>query len=244
MQQASSANDNLRKIDAAMAVIEEEMRNTDEDDKARMEQLAQQYAYLSSQRDYLSQQETEVAELVADEAQSATEVAAEDVVNEAQRYEQSLKSAEAVIVEEQTDTPEVQEVVEWQEAPQSISVSSSADPFEGISVEGEGVDSAQAAESALIAEVEQPVLQRPTPQETVDVASNVAVGAQDVSITELVTAARVTSSDKVKRVEKGAGAYDVAYQWNGGEVYGSAEQKALSSPSQFDSLVQDYLERT
>lgn len=246
VQQASSANDNLRKIDAAMAVIEEEMRNTAEDDKARMEQLAQQYAYLSSQRDYLSQQETEVAELVPDEAQSATEVAAEDVVNEAQRYEQSLKSAEAVIVEEQTDAPEVQEVVEWQEAPQSISVSSSADPFEGISVEGEGegVETAQAAENALIAEVEQPVLQRPTPQETVDVASNVAVGAQDVSITELVTAARVTSSDKVKRVEKGAGAYYVAYQWNGGEVYGSAEQKALSSPSQFDSLVQDYLERT
>ncbi len=78
-------------------------------------------------------------------------------------------------------------------------------------------------------------------EERAEVASP---AVQAFSVTDLITQASVSTPDKIKRVEDGPKDVIVAYQWNGGSVYGSAEQKPISSPAQFDDLVKDYLERT
>lgn len=239
--------ESLRKIDAAMAVLEEEMRNAESTgDDAALETQARQYAYLKAQRDYLTQQPEgavveqgsgEQAEFVAEEV-----LAADDAVNEAQQYEASLKAKEHVVeVVEQVEVEELQEqefVSEAMDEPQQISVSQSVDPFEELSVENaDGEVSATAPQEEAVELLRKPEVSSAPSRMT-------AEGASDVSITELVTAAHLAAPEQIKRVEKGSDEYDVAYQWSGGAVYGTAEQKVLPSPAQFDGLVQDYLERT
>ncbi len=236
---ATSPDESLRKVDAAMAVLEEEMRNAEASgDNAALETQARQYAYLKAQRDYLTQQPVE---------ETATDITEDiladggDVVNEAQQYEASLKANENAVqvveqAEEQIVEPLAEEVAE---AAQQISVSQSADPFEALEVEN--------ADGEVVAAAiqEEPVELLRKPEEAVQQQSEVVTGLPgDVSITELVTAAHVAPVEQIKRVEKGSDEYDVAYQWGGGAVYGTAEQKILPSPAQFDGLVQDYLERT
>lgn len=280
---ASSAVESIRKIDAAMAVLEEEMQNTTKDEKERMEQLARQYAYLGVQRDYLLEQSGEaenLQELASVEALEAPQAepeseqvlsqepiqdqrvyAARDIeqdlsgassINEAQQYEASLKAEQNVVdVVEQVEQPRELPQFE-QEVEQPVTISQSADPFADMKVESqEGEVFAEAPVQEPISQVELQTPQQPVqpatelsfeqavhePAATVPIAGN-------VSIEELVTAARVSTPERIQRVSKASKSYDVAYQWNGGSIYGSAEQRSLPSPSQFDTLVQDYLERT
>ncbi|MBL4804991.1 MAG: hypothetical protein JKY71_09010 [Alphaproteobacteria bacterium] len=248
---ASSTDDQIRKIDAAMAVIEEEMRNTDQDDAEQMQKLARQYAYLNAQRSYLTQDTAAVAEdevaalpdATSDEAASIQSQA----VNEAQAYEESLKArqdaVEIVEVAEPVEQPEAE--FESEAEPEAMTVSQSADPFAEMSVESEdGEVLAEAPEQEPITKVELDTPAPDTSSEASEAASAPLSASEAVSLEQLLTAARVSSPENIKRVEKTSDTYDVAYQWSGGSIYGSAEQKALQSPSQFDNYVQDYLERT
>ncbi len=61
---------------------------------------------------------------------------------------------------------------------------------------------------------------------------------------EMFSQARLMPSSALQRVDSASGPAQVSYQWKGGAIFGTAEQKPLSSPAQFDGMVKDYLERT
>ncbi len=64
------------------------------------------------------------------------------------------------------------------------------------------------------------------------------------AIQNLLQAARITSGNQVELVQKASDSRKVAYQWNVQDIFGSAEQMAMSDPNQFDALVKQYLEKT
>ena len=54
----------------------------------------------------------------------------------------------------------------------------------------------------------------------------------------------MTSVDKIKPVKDISGDTLAAYKWNGGSIYGSAEQMRMVSADEFDTKVKEYIERT
>lgn len=174
-------------------------------------------------------------------------------MNEAQIQEMALKngreasrgdSLQAMMAIEEAaaapvDPPVTASATPPEEAPEEIVMSASADPFEDMAVEDEGGREIVAETKAA------PAVREPVTTISPPVAEAPASApSSGFSVAELITAASVSTPDKIKKVDQAQGDFDVAYQWNGGQVYGSAEQKPLASPAQFDDLVKDYLERT
>ncbi|MEM7650909.1 MAG: hypothetical protein AAF204_02360, partial [Pseudomonadota bacterium] len=272
-----------------MASIEAQMRDTDVNDQARMQALAQEYMAVKTQierQEYAAQTSAASPEnVLVSSAEAASEKVAgifeeipqqtaeeieweeqiEDLsgLSEAQIQERAMKRAkldaqreiqrraaqEAMLVEkmnlaEAPQAPVVQE--------ENITLSQSADPFEGLEAE------AQEMASADVIDLKELTENTPQPErvevESAPVALSEAEEALDdipvvaapepMSVKTLITQAQVSTVDKIKRVDGESADFDVAYQWNGGSVYGSAEQKVIASADQFDTLVQDYLERT
>ena len=68
--------------------------------------------------------------------------------------------------------------------------------------------------------------------------------APAVSVHNLLDAAKIAGDAHIDFVEKVSGSAKVAYQWQMQNVFGSAEQKEINNPEQFDQLVKEYLGRT
>ncbi len=64
------------------------------------------------------------------------------------------------------------------------------------------------------------------------------------SVASWLSRADIVEESDVKTVGRSSEHYSSAYQWNSEKIFGSAEQKPLNDPYQFDALVQEYLERT
>lgn len=85
------------------------------------------------------------------------------------------------------------------------------------------------------------------------VAQALPVAQKVVQNTNLVTAealsgllrqAGVALSSDVTKVEKASGPAQVAYSWDASGLFGSAEQKTMDRPEQFQTMVNQYLEKT
>jgi hypothetical protein len=126
---------------------------------------------------------------------------------------------------------------------EEIVLSRSADPFENIKVVNAGREEAADDMPLPAAAVS---LQPPKPEESLpgEMRGGVADSAEGFSLAALITQASVSTPDQIRRVENAPKDAMAAYQWGVDAVYGSAEQRALSSPAAFDGMVKDYLERT
>jgi len=119
-----------------------------------------------------------------------------------------------------------------QQSPQNTEVQMSADPFEGINVADEDtVRSNAPAQEQSAAVTYQSQLQPAVPSRRVN------------GVSAALAAGNVVALDAVRRVDAGAGSVE-AYQWRAGSVYGSGEQKILTSYGDFDRHVKEYLMRT
>ena len=155
--------------------------------------------------------------------------------------EDALAMAEAKV--EEVAAPVREEVIEFEsldepvsQAP--ISVSQSADPFADLSIEeGEAVEGISEAEEQEIA------LQAPSALEAAPAPIAQSAAASSM-ITDVIAQASVTAPENIRQVSTPRENVIAAYQWDGSNVYGSAEQRVMSSPAEFDGFVKDYLERT
>ena len=228
---------------AALEELQKQMRNTHVNDQRRMQQLAREYMALKSEverEEYAAAPEA-VVETISEEkpllSQPTEENPYTDLTNltEAQIQERAMKLAQ----ENQENaaplpTLEVADTVTPEPA-EEIVMSKSADPFEDLSVEAEKAEAGDTIDLKQLASDAPPAAEEPVIP---------VVKADSFSVKELIAKAEVSTPDKIKKVEGTSNDFDVAYQWNGGSIYGSAEQKRLASPAQFDELVQEYLERT
>jgi hypothetical protein len=89
----------------------------------------------------------------------------------------------------------------------------------------------------LSAPVEQVLAPLETAQPQQAAATSVAAGS-------ILNVLNMAGASGVQKVEKGSDAQKTAYQWQNGQVFGTAEEKAIGSPEQFDSMVKEYLDRT
>lgn len=79
-----------------------------------------------------------------------------------------------------------------------------------------------------------PVKAAPAPQ---------AIGSS-FSLQDALAKANIVTAGQVQKVEKASTADKYAWQWRAGAIYGSAEQKPLRDPSQFENEIKTYLEKT
>jgi hypothetical protein len=70
-----------------------------------------------------------------------------------------------------------------------------------------------------------------------------ASGPAEPQVADLLGLANVVKPSDVRRVEEGAAGAQ-AYQWKNGEVFGTAEERPITSDIEFDGLVKAYLQRT
>ncbi len=233
-----SVEENIR---MALLEVEIEMRNTDHKDQERMQQLSREYASLKELAEQEESNSAEQVQVVAGAESFPASASYIDVtgLNEAQIQEQRLKR--------ERDAAEVRgAALEVAETPaevpeENIVLSQSADPFEDLNVEGdESVQELAAAAQQPASGMLEPLKARQS--QPVQEASYPT--AKAFSVEALIVQAAVSTPEKIKRVKDGPENVTAAYQWNGGSVYGSAEQRPISSPAQFDDLVKDYLERT
>ena len=64
------------------------------------------------------------------------------------------------------------------------------------------------------------------------------------AIEHILSAADIVSGQNIEFVEQASGPARSVYQWKTHDVFGSAEQKPLSSAGEFEEHVREYLERT
>ncbi len=64
------------------------------------------------------------------------------------------------------------------------------------------------------------------------------------SVRDVIAQAQIAPAADVRMVEKVSGSGKVAWQWNAGGVFGSAEQTPLADASGFDAGVREYLDKT
>jgi hypothetical protein len=64
------------------------------------------------------------------------------------------------------------------------------------------------------------------------------------SVQDVLVSAQIAQPGQIQKIEKASGPDRNAYQWKAGAVYGSAEQKVMNDASQFETQVQQYLEKT
>ncbi|MEZ5813734.1 MAG: hypothetical protein R3E13_03285 [Alphaproteobacteria bacterium] len=228
-----------REVMQTLREIEEEMRNTDPQDAERMQRLAREYAALKA--------------VVVEQGQAADNADEEDVVfeaspvmpaaqmSEAQAQEEAMKLRryEVPVISAGPDVaglePSAHEAVEGPEV-EEIVLSRSADPFENIKVVNAGREEAADAVS----------LQPSKPEKNLpgEMGGAASESAESFSLAALITQASVSTPDQIRRVDNAPKDAVAAYQWGADAVYGSAEQRVLSSPAAFDGMVKDYLERT
>lgn len=65
-----------------------------------------------------------------------------------------------------------------------------------------------------------------------------------LSVQDVVVGAQIAEAGDVRLVEKVSGSKKLAYQWQSGSVYGSAEQRPLADSAAFRTEVQGYLDKT
>ncbi|MCC6598950.1 MAG: hypothetical protein IT559_09195 [Alphaproteobacteria bacterium] len=65
----------------------------------------------------------------------------------------------------------------------------------------------------------------------------------DIAVQDILAKASVAAPGSVERVAKASGAQQLAYQWQEGGVFGTAEQRPMSPSMGFDEMVKDYLMR-
>ncbi|MCB9983198.1 MAG: hypothetical protein H6861_05945 [Rhodospirillales bacterium] len=226
------------RVAMALKQVEAEMHVTDPNDQARMQALAREYMALKA----LAEEQGVNVDVAPVSETTAAPVAEEPIypdfsgMSEAQIQEQKMKMRQAVLVAEMLEGQDEHAV-----GAQDIMLSQSADPFVDMQVE-EADQSVETEGWAFEADAD-------AISEASEVAESVGQRAVaqvygTLSIQDLITQAQVSTPDKIKKVGQGVSADAVAYQWNGGRIYGSAEQKHLEAPEQFDALVQSYLERT
>jgi len=130
------------------------------------------------------------------------------------------------------------------EPDESVEIRMAQDPFEGI----EAVDEAgESVASTVIEPVKEQVDVAPLPQKTVQPKSAPVRSADSspaslnaAAIDRVLRLANVSEAGAVSNVDE----KDNAYQWRVGGLFGSGEQRVMSSVAQFDGYVKDYLSRT
>ena len=221
-------------LERALLSIEEQMGNTHKDDQRRMQELARAYVSLKAQLEGLGRVQVAAPTFIEASANESGEYVPVvfDGLNEAQAQERALKLSARQ---------------EEAAGDDSLVIQHREDPFKGMRVEG-GVD---ADAGRRVANVDGGAIDyvRAAAVRSDDMLEQASYGGVDgagvlSSVRELIAEARVFTADKIQKVAKTSGDVTAAYQWNGGSVYGSAEEKPLSSPVEFDRLVQDYIERT
>ena len=228
----SEPNEILQNGGVALALeqVETEMRITDPNNQARMQVLVREYEALKAfaERQGVEVIRSEIA--IAEDSGDKNVYSDLGDVNEAQRQEYMMKMrAEGAHNETEWLVKDMDSQVALE--PEDIVMSQSSDPFEDMEVD-------HASEIELAA-------QGVDPHVGLEFAPGLYAGVRSsaLSITDLITQAKASSMDKIEKINEGA-ADAVAYQWSDDSIYGSAEQKTLSSSSQFDEMVQAYLERT
>ncbi|MFK7839240.1 MAG: hypothetical protein AB8B83_02825 [Bdellovibrionales bacterium] len=185
--------------------------------------------------------ETLVVEKTLAQDDGVVEAAAEDAMEF--KAQPDIELPELVAVEDSVKEPAVEET--------GIAVGLSQDPFEGIAVLGEDNVPAEAsvalsdASSSSSDALPQPMKQpRSVPVEIDEpVRSNVTTQSATLgqeAFENVLVMANVTNVGIITA----AANKENAYSWRAGELFGSGEQVKMSSSTQFDSLVKDYLERT
>ena len=115
-----------------------------------------------------------------------------------------------------------------EEMEMALAVSQSKDPFAEIKEEPSG--------SVTLSMPKSP----PAPE-----AIAVPKGyAPSFTVENILARANVVQGNQVELVETVSGPENTVYQWKTNDVFGSSEQKPLSSEGQFETYVQAYLEKT
>jgi chromosome segregation ATPase len=193
--------------------------------------------------------ETQTAKIKEMEAEKAR--LAQEAKNAA-----AMKEAQAAAAREEAAAKIAAENKAKVEAPaEPLSMRQSEDPFAKIEVENaDGTVVQEAAEptlenkldAAAMAEPSQVDLAKPpVASEAIAAAPPPAPvpAAASGSIQDLLASAQISSS--VKQVDpEVAGSGKTAYEWQDGFVFGSAEQKPITSDAEFDGMVKEYLDRT
>ena len=264
VQEAQEVEEDVIAKDAlgyTLEEIEQEIAATDPQDKERLEQLEREYASLEdlksqemarARNEALVEVEEQhvavVEEAVQDVAQevepvySADEMNTMAAMNEAQKHEYKAKLAAEALQNRKVE-PVPEPVIDDTEAIAEVTVEPEVVNFDAP-IEKEPLDEVQLSASEDPFEgTEIQALDEQAEQERVVQDESVLMSNQEgaTALEQIIASASVTSPDKIKQVDKGQ---RVAYQWNGGSIYGSAEQMPLASPEQFDDLVKDYLQRT
>lgn len=128
-----------------------------------------------------------------------------------------------------------------------VEIRMSQDPFEGIEAKDEDGFEDEEIETVVIETDIDELEAAPLPKK-VKQPKSAPVRAADSSpavmnseaISRVLRLANVPGAGDIKTVDS----KDNAYQWRVGSLYGSGEQRIMSSFSQFDGLVKDYLDRT
>jgi hypothetical protein len=129
------------------------------------------------------------------------------------------------------------------EKSEPLAVHQSEDPYADIEVTNAGDAEKKEAVETVSAEAApamppQEALSAPVAAQTQQTAAAPAAGGSIIDVLSMAGASGVQKVDKASEGDK------VAYQWQNGQVFGTAEEKAMGSPDQFDVMVKDYLDRT
>lgn len=109
-----------------------------------------------------------------------------------------------------------------------------------IEVNAIGVPTGQAT---AIRPVAAPVMENaPVPTITSATANIRLMGPGEIE--GILRQAGVSTDSGVQKLDSSMGAGRVAYRWQTGGMFGTAEQKGMENPAQFDGFVRDYIEKT
>ncbi len=189
-------------------------------------------------------------------------------IQELQLKRRGLQPEEPAVVAEAPQAP-IAPLQEAAPAPAPVQASMAQDPFEDLSVSADEAyadivaqdrraDAQQQAQET-VAEIQQqeqalqpadmalpeaPVEQAEAPY-TPPSAPAADVYQPTFSVADVLQGANAVVPGSFEMISEASNAQRVAYQWvTPTRVFASAEQRGISSPSQFDDLVQEYLERT
>ncbi len=242
-------------------------------EKIKMEKVAvsndltAQIARANAEKEQMAQR---VAQLEADKSRTqiaeSERIALEDRISILEKDKLALEArlaTAATSIQPAAGTPRApvqEQEVAVVSATQPVEVESIAPPGAGlrpgqVSSRVDAASSAPLALSPKTAIVEdsfvptkavvEPVVQALAPQAVVPVSASLPtplVTAEALS-GQLRQAGLVLASG-VKKVDSASGAGMVAYSWDASGLFGSAEQKPMSNPEQFQTMVNQYLDKT
>ena len=261
-QQISKLMTLEKELDAAKA----ELARKDTEVSAKVSEYEQQIAKLQAESASTKVSEVEMTalknELAASSNNTSAEVARLKAEKEtmAQRVAQ-LEAKLASSVQPAAGTPQAlvqeQQIASVQSVPDSVEVESIEPP--GANLRPGQVsprDDVSSAPLALapksaVAEdsfvptqpVVDPVVQAIAPQPDAVASPSSSLITADALSAQLRQAG-VSLSGNVKKAENVSGPAFVAYSWDASGLFGSAEQKPMSNPEQFQTMVNQYLDKT